>query len=395
MAGRKENVWSVNVSYTLLHIATWSFYSVILSFSGNILSEFGLSDSQISLVLGMSSAASLVVQLMIGEAGRKGRTPRTILLLGIVMLTGNLIVSASGVPVGCRLIAYCVCCMMVHLFPGLCNGLGMDSIRRGSATNYSLARGMGSLGYSLFAYITGILVRFFGSRMVPVLAGGSALMLIAAVLWYQKAVVSGTSEMAVSEKAKAKDTLFLKAYPRFKAFLVGSLLLQVSHGLIGNFMFQIMRLKQGGAMEQGLATAICAIVELPVMFLFPVMMRKVSCGKWVRFAAVLMLGKPLGIFLADSPNGVYLAQTTQMLGYGLYAISSVNYVEKLVKQGDSVRAQSYLGASITAGSFIALFSGGYLCQYFGVQTMLLISCTCAAAGSLLVGLTVRKNDTDS
>ena len=62
----------------------------------------------------------------------------------------------------------------------------------------------------------------------------------------------------------------------------------------------------------------------------------------------------------------------------------VNYIELLVEKGESVQAQNYLGASITAGSLMALFSGGFLCQYFGVHILALTSCCCALTGGIIV-----------
>lgn len=385
--------YNATAAYTMLQIATWGFYAVILSFSSNVLYDFGFLDSQISILLGISTAVSFVMQLAAAElvSRRPGiRVFGIMAVLGCVMILGNLVVWMPGMPAWLAIGAFAVACMILQMLPSLANAMGMDAIKRGSPTNYSIARGMGSLGYSVLAYVTGILVRSRGSRMVPVMGGACAVILTAAVVWYHFTGERGLPEPVKTPGTQTGGHGFLGQYPRFTVFLVGSVFLQFSHNLLSNFMYQIMLVKNGGAGEQGTATAICALVELPVMFFFPLLMRKIRCDKWVRFASLFITVKALGIFLAATPYGVYAAQATQMLGYGLYTISSVNYAEMVVGRGESVRAQSYLGATSTVGGLLASATGGIICQYFGAQTMVLVSLAAGLAGGITIALTAQK-----
>lgn len=385
--------YNATAAYTMLQIATWGFYAVILSFSSNVLYDFGFLDSQISILLGISTAVSFVMQLAAAElvSRRPGiRVFGIMAVLGCVMILGNLVVWMPGMPAWLAIGAFAVACMILQMLPSLANAMGMDAIKRGSPTNYSIARGMGSLGYSVLAYVTGILVQSRGSRMVPVMGGACAVILTAAVVWYHFAGERGLPEPVKTPGTQTGGHGFLGQYPRFTVFLVGSVFLQFSHNLLSNFMYQIMLVKNGGAGEQGTATAICALVELPVMFFFPLLMRKIRCDKWVRFASLFITVKALGIFLAATPYGVYVAQATQMLGYGLYTISSVNYAEMVVGRGESVRAQSYLGATSTVGGLLASATGGIICQYFGAQIMVLVSLAAGLAGGITIALTAQK-----
>lgn len=385
--------YNATAAYTMLQIATWGFYAVILSFSSNVLYDFGFLDSQISILLGISTAVSFVMQLAAAElvSRRPGiRVFGIMAVLGCVMILGNLMVWMPGMPAWLAIGAFAVACMILQMLPSLANAMGMDAIKRGSPTNYSIARGMGSLGYSVLAYVTGILVQSRGSRMVPVMGGACAVILTAAVVWYHFTGERGLPEPVKTPGTQTGGHGFLGQYPRFTVFLVGSVFLQFSHNLLSNFMYQIMLVKNGGAGEQGTATAICALVELPVMFFFPLLMRKIRCDKWVRFASLFITVKALGIFLAATPYGVYAAQATQMLGYGLYTISSVNYAEMVVGRGESVRAQSYLGATSTVGGLLASATGGIICQYFGAQIMVLVSLAAGLAGGITIALTAQK-----
>lgn len=378
--------WNATAAYILLQAAAWSFYAVILSFSSNVLRGFGFSDSRISLLLGVSAAVSFLLQLAVAEL--VNRFPRLTIsgamtVLGAAMLLANGLMLKRDLPAPAAVAAFALACVIVHMTPTFANAMGMDAIERGSPTNYSLARGMGSLVYSILAYLTGMLVGKYGTPVIPVVGAACAAALIAATLWYHLAGERGLPE-AAAKAEEAKKAGFLKQYPKFAFFLVGAVFLHFSHNVLSNFMYQIMLSKHGGAGEQGTATAIAALVELPVMFGFPLMLRWMGSDKWVRLCGFGMAIKGLGLFLATTPYGVYAAQATQIIGYGLYAISSVNYASQVVGKGESVRAQSYLGSTTTVGALAALSTGGVICQHFGSQAMVLTSFACAMTGAVII-----------
>lgn len=378
--------WNATAAYILLQAAAWSFYAVILSFSSNVLRGFGFSDSRISILLGVSAAASFLLQLAIAELVNRFSNlsvSGAMTVLGTVMLLANLVMLKRDLPSSVAVAAFALACVIVHMTPTFANAMGMDAIARGSPTNYSLARGMGSLVYSILAYLTGMLVGKYGTSAIPVVGAACAAALIAATIWYHLAGERGLPE-AAAKTAEAKKAGFLKQYPKFAFFLVGAVFLHFSHNVLSNFMYQIMLSKNGGAGEQGTATAIAALVELPVMFGFPLMLRWVGSDKWVWLCGFGMAIKALGLFLATMPYGVYAAQATQIIGYGLYAISSVNYAAQVVSKGESVRAQSYLGSTTTVGALAALSTGGMICQHFGSQVMVLTSFACAMTGAVII-----------
>lgn len=386
--------WRATAAYTMVQFVTWCFYAIIMTFSSNVLHEFGFSDSQISLLLAIATGSAFVLQVGIAELiGRceKISVWAVLVILGLLMILGNVVILVPGMPVWVAIGAFGSACMILQIIPPLANAMGMDAIKRGSSTSYSVARGMGSLGYCLLAYVTGLAVSARGIRTVPVITIICASILVTAVICFHLVVERKLETPALAPAAEQKKQRgFLRQYPRFALFLAASVLLQLSHNLLCNFMYQIMLIKQGGAAEQGTANAICAFVEIPVMILFPLMMRKLRCDKWVRFSAMFVVIKSVGFLLASTPIGIYAIQTTQMLGYGLYTISSVNYAEMVVAPGESVRAQSYLGATSTVGILLAVGMGGVICDYFGAQIMILVSAIFGLLGGLIIALTAQK-----
>lgn len=379
--------------YSLVQFVTWSYYAIVLAFASNVLYEFGFSDSRISLFMGIFTALSVAVQVAAGELLsriKKWDVAGVLVLFGAVMLLCAAVVLLPDCNRILAVGAFGVICMLLQTLPSLANSMGMDSIRRGAPTDYSIARGIGSLGYSVTALLTGVLVRRLDVAAVHMLTIGVSVLLILSAVWYRSTIRDLAG--AESEENRESKGPFFSRYPRFAVFLFGMAFLCVSHGLLCNFMFQIMTSRGAGAMEQGIATSISSLVELPIMFGFPFMLKKLRCDKWVRIAGFCMLLKPLLILLANAPGGIYLAQATQSIGYGLWVIGSVNYAERVVDQGESIRAQSYHGAVTTVSTVLALSMGGVLIEYLGVQTMVMVSLGCSLVGAVIVLFAAQKTE---
>ena len=379
--------------YSLVQFVTWSYYAIVLAFASNVLYEFGFSDSRISLFMGIFTALSVAVQVAAGELLsriKKWDVAGVLVLFGAVMLLCAAVVLLPDCNRILAVGAFGVICMLLQTLPSLANSMGMDSIRRGAPTDYSIARGIGSLGYSVTALLTGVLVRRLDVAAVHMLTIGVSVLLILSAVWYRR-TIRDLAEAESEENRESKGHFFSR-YPRFAVFLFGMAFLCVSHGLLCNFMFQIMTSRGAGAMEQGVATSISSLVELPIMFGFPFMLKKLRCDKWVRIAGFCMLLKPLLILLANAPGGIYLAQATQSIGYGLWVIGSVNYAERVVDQGESIRAQSYHGAVTTVSTVLALSMGGVLIEYLGVQTMVMVSLGCSLVGAVIVLFAAQKTE---
>lgn len=391
----RQSKLAATASYSLVQAATWGIYAVLFSFSSNVLYDHGFSDGQISLMLGLCTVGAFCLQLVVAEL--VNRFPRVNMYkvltgMGLLIFVCSLILLTLRSFPAVSVTAFALSCVVLQGIPACADALGMDAIEKGSEVSYSPARALGSLSYSIIAYTTGFLVRRFGTTMIPVMGMICGAALAAGTLSFH---LTGEANLPVVHRPKQKTQRrkgFLKQYPRYAVFLLGVVFINLSQILISNFMYQIMLSKSGGPAEQGISTAISAMVEIPVMLLFPLMLSRVRCDRWLRLAGVGQLIKPLGILLATAPLGVYMAQTGQMLGYGLFVISSANYARMVVGKGESPRALGYLGAMKIAGSLIASTTGGFIIQQLGVQVMVGISAVSAMIGGTIFLLAVEKTE---
>lgn len=380
--------------YGLLQAMIWGLYAVLINFSSNFLLGNGFNSSGVSLVLGISTAVSIVLQLFLAELVSRHPKFRLYLLLlvvGAVMLAGCGAMLLPGVSTVLAVVGFSVCCALLQTLPAFGNSIGMDAIEKGAPINFSLARGIGSVVFSATSYLAGMLVGSHGFRMVPAMAAvGVAVLLLSVVGVHFTAEVGLTPSAAKKPAQEVSRDGFLLRHKRFAVFLIGSILIYISHNLTCNFMLQVMQSKGGGAHEQGIANAIAGVVELPTMFVFAYLLRLARCDKWLRLSCVFFVLKAAIMCLAPTVHWVYAAQACQMLGFGLYAIASVYYAGAVVGEGEAVRAQSYLASTSAIGSLIAVSTGGVLCQQFGAQTMLAVAAAVALAGAVVIVLSAQR-----
>ena len=134
----------------------------------------------------------------------------------------------------------------------------------------------------------------------------------------------------------------------------------------------------------GLAIAVAAIVELPTMFLFGWMLKKVRVDIWFRISGIFFVLKSLGTLLAPNMMTYYVIQIFQMFGWALITVSSVYYVNSIMEEQDAIKGQAYMTMTYTLGSVLASLAGGVLIDAAGVNSMLGVSVAAGVIGMLII-----------
>lgn len=381
--------FQASASYSLVHASMWGMYAVIIYFAKTFLTAQGLDDVMCSVVLGVTAAASVLLNIGVSELIKRTKKIKvyvtTILLAALILLgLGGMLVQSKAL----ALSGICLVLTLLQLAPGMCNSLGMDAIAKGAPANYAVARGIGSFAFATVSLCAGNLIAAFGEGAIPVVGGSMAAILILAVLWFHICAekdLPSTQVAAREEPTKKKDN-FLGKNPTFALLLVGASLMNISHYYLVVFLSDVTAARNLGADVVGAAAAVSTYVELPIMFGFALLTRKMRCNTLLRVSCFMFLLKCFGLIFADSAMDIYLAHATQIVGYGLYAISSVTYAGEVMGKDDAVRAQSYLAGTISIGNVVAMSTGGLM----NVSTMLWVSTGCAILGSILVFFTAKK-----
>ena len=376
----------LTINYALIQMCYWMNFAAITGFTSVYLLHVGFTNTQIGVLIALAGAVCSVLQPVLASYADRPASPSLKKIL-IISSTGMILIAVLLLLLQKSLILtgffYTVAVTMLQLIMPLINSLGMESLNQGKQLNYGIARGMGSASYGIAAYILGVIVAAVGEVTVPVamLLGFGALLLTLSAFPFQK------MKKAKQEKTKKNDDgliYFFRKYRRFCVTLCGCVFIYIGHVLINNFAFQIVESKGGGSSEMGLAIAVAAIVELPTMFLFGWMLKKVRVDIWFRISGIFFVLKSLGTLLAPNMMTYYVIQIFQMFGWALITVSSVYYVNSIMEEQDAIKGQAYMTMTYTLGSVLASLAGGVLIDAAGVNSMLGVSVAAGVIGMLII-----------
>lgn len=386
---------SATPQYALIQAAIWATYGFLFSYANPYMTEkLGLTDTVAGLILCAATALACLLQpALTAAADRTGLNVRRILIFS-GLLTGVCAAATllPGLSATATAALFAAACAGLQVLPSFANALGMEGIRGGQRINFGLARGVGSVCFGVAARIAPFLIEKLGMSGVAMAGAATAALLIPAVLWMPRGKRLGAKRE--DKPTSARD--FFRENPKMVGFLLGAILLYVGHNVLSNCMFRVAQLKTPGADEaaatavQGTALLIAAIVELPTMFFFTAVVKRVRCDRLLLLSCLCMTLRLALTLLLPGAVGLYGAQGMQMPGFALFAVSTVYYVGTVVPKRNVVKGQTYLGTANTLGCLIAWALGGSLIDAVGVERMLLVCIAVSAAGFLLVLLTRQK-----
>ena len=372
-------------TYALQQIMLWAQYGCLFSYANPYLTEqLGISDSRAGIILGLATAISFLVQpLLASVADKKDLNPRMICVVAAV-LNGVSCLAVVLIP-GFAAVFFAIACVTLQVLPSFSNAMGMEAMRSGWQINFAVARGIGSVSFGVSAKIMAAMIHAWGNQSVVLGGAVIAGLFILTTCLFPK--VEGTEQ---EKELSLESRSFFRREPRFILLILASVLLYVGHNALCNCMFRVAQSKltaetiERATSLQGSALLIAAVAELPTMFLFTKMLKRVRCDIWLCLSCGFMTLKLLLTWLLPGETGLLLAQLTQLGGYALYAVASVYYVGTVVKKADVVKGQTYLGASNTLGCLIAYVVGGVMIDQLGTVSMLVTCLSLSVAGTILM-----------
>jgi len=379
-----------------MQAAEWGVDGCLYCYSSFFLLSCGLTNTNIGICMGVASIGSFFAQILFGEAlNRQGRSGlrRFLLAAAGILLLGNVVLL---LPIG-RLLAvtlFLAGCMLLTMFPAFLDAASMYELQRGVPVDFGIGRGTGSLGYAVCSALVGRLLLRFGTSSIFCTGAVLSTVLIGGILWFFAAADRQIGddyflEVPTQEKKESRSNglnfTFLTAYPRYTVLLTGCVLLMMGHTYTSNFLYQIISHKGGDEGGMGLAAAIAACAEVPVLFLFGRISHRLRCDQWLKLSALLLILKmALGYWAAGTSS--FLFSELFQSGYALYVVSSVYYTGAVIPHGDVINGQAYLHAASTLGVLLSLLTGGAILDYFGVQSLLFTGVIALVIGTVITFL---------
>lgn len=389
------------LSYSLMQGTEWALDACLYCYSSVFLLSCGLNNTFIGILLAVAACFSFFGQIFFGEFLNKrgNRALKYFLLLGGGVLFLDSILLLFGLPRFPAVVLFILSCLYLQLLPAFLNSAAMYKIQMGISIKYGVGRGFGSLGYALTSAFVGQLIPHFGIPIIFCFGILLSLIFIFSVQWFFITTRhSDDKNISLSPKPNSKqshsfDLGFLTRYPNYAILLVGIVILMTGHTYMSNFLYQILAFKGGNEATVGVASALAACAEFPVLFLFDKISHWLRCDLWLKLSCILLTFKLLLAFFADTLLLLQISELLQM-GYALFVASSVYYTGQIISGEDAISSQAYLNAASTLGVLLSLLSGGFLIDQFGVPVLLLTGVFSLSTGTLIIFHSIhQKNKT--
>lgn len=375
----------MTLHYSIIQFFFWFAFGNVLNFASVYLLDSGMSNTQIGVFSAAACALSVLIQPVLAAYADKEHSISLKSIISVFAIAetflGALMFVLGQKSMFLTGFFYAGAIIIMQILMPFINSMGTESARQGKSLNFSVARGVGSVGYALMAYSMGKVLDHFGAGVHPI-----SIMLVSVALLISVGTYPFQKVHMDEQKGNQNGSpiVFFQKYRQFGYALLGCILIYVSHVFINTFTYQIAVSKGGGSSEMGTAMSIAAMVEMITMFFFGYLLRIRESRFWFRICGIFFTLKTLGTLVAWNIPSFYAVQLIQMLGWGLIAVASVYYVDSIMKEEDKIKGQAYMTMTYSIASIIGSLLGGNLLDWCGVSGMLIVGTVAGAVGTVIV-----------
>ncbi|MBO4706702.1 MAG: MFS transporter [Spirochaetaceae bacterium] len=393
----KKGFWTIR--YTLLNATYFAAFCTIHACAAVYLLANGFTNTQVGVLLAVANIASAVFQPIIaGIIDKQGALTnrRFILISVLIILLGTVILffAHSSKPV--VFIIYALIYMIQFAYQPVMTALCFEYQKAGCNIQFGISRGLGSASFAVTSVFIGSAVENHGVSILMVAT--AVIMLVSAIIIFTFKKPAVTADAAADNQASpvasgtshSSFTGFVRAYPAFALYLLGTVCFFFAHNMINDFMIQIIRSLGGGEKELGYSNFLQAILELPVMALIGLVLKKISSQRLLVISGTAFFVKIFILLFASNMVMMYVSQSFQLFAYAVFIPAAAYYVSQTMDEFDQVKGQAYVTSAITLGGVFSNFISGVILDNFGIVPMLTTGAIVCAAGVVLAFIAMGK-----
>lgn len=391
----------LNAEYGGIHATYWMAYAVISSFASAYLLDRGYTNSEIGLILAVGSIVAVFLQPFMADFADRAKKISLIGITQVVTIFIMVMMMACFIMEKASIALSVIFVMMIAWHTALqplFNSLTFKLEESGHKINFGVCRAMGSLGYSLLCAVLGTLAETFGTQILPLTGEVTLLMLLITLIMtkkhFKKACAmrdeldchQDKAEVVAETLEQTEEINLIQFIKRNKLFLlvnIGVAGIFFSNSIFNSFMLQIVENVGGNSEDMGRILAVMAFLEIPPMFLFERVHRKVSCKRLLQIGAICFTLKILCATIANSVFMVYVAQLFQLTSFGIFLPAMVCFIDEIMDKGEAVKGQALYTIITTVATIFASLAGGVILDVSGASSLLWISTIITGAGALL------------
>ena len=402
------------IKYSLLNSTYFIAFCTIHAYAAVYLLAHGFTNTQVGILLALANISSAVSQPLVAALIDK---PGPLTNRGFIIFSVLAIMAGSGLLMLVNenkviiFIVYALIYMIQFTYQPVMTALCFEYQNRGADIMYGLSRGLGSAGFAVTSMLIGGVVEKRGVFVLLIVNVFAMAASLVAILLFPKlseeagnrdakggnigGVEDGAKDGARKENANkdaAQSSLrdFAKLYPAYALFLIAVVCFFFAHNMINDFMIQIIRGLGGAERELGRANFLQAILELPVMAMIGVILKKISAKKLLLISGVAFLVKIVILIFAKDMTAMYISQSFQLFAYALFIPAAAYYVSETMKQHDQVKGQAFITTAITVGGIFSNFISGRILDSLGVKAMLITGTAVCALGVVIAFMALGR-----
>jgi PPP family 3-phenylpropionic acid transporter len=245
---------------------------------------------------------------------------------------------------------------------------------------YSRLRAWGSAAFVVSTVAVGALVQATELRSLFIVLIGGLLVTALFALGLRPSVVRLQLPRLTGLQAVLRDRVLIS--------FLGAVLAtwSASSAINAFFSIHLVAIGAGGALV-GIAWALGAAVEIPLMIVFPQLARRFGVERLVVAGALLLVLRAITITLVSDPLLVTLTMLLHGAGFALLLVGGVTYVARHAPSGAAATAQGVLsGITFGLAAGIGPGLGGLVASSLGLNTLFGVASIVGAIG--ILGLTL-------
>ena len=393
--------------YTLINALYFSAFCTLHALAAVYLLANGFTNTEVGILLAVANITSALCQpLFAGIIDKQGwlTNRRYIFISAIMIMLGSILLMFAHDSKVVVFIVYALIYMIQFAYQPVVTALYFEYEKYGCKINFGLARGLGSASFAVTSAFIGGYVERSGVSVLLVV-NVITMILTAIIIYFFKNPSENTDSDLVSdgvskevdnesddEVVQAHNNIldFVKTYPAYAIFLIAVICFFFAHNMINDFMIQIIRSLGGAEKELGYSNFLQAILELPVMALFALILKKISAQKLLIISGIAFFIKILILIFATNMTMMYISQSCQLFAYALFVPAAAYYVNESMSEHDQVKGQAFVTSAITMGGVFSNLISGVILDNLGIKEMLMTGTIVAALGVIVIFYAMNK-----
>lgn len=380
MDAKTPSLFRIEANYAGVQSFFWLGNLAYNGFTAVLLSSKGFSDAQIGLTSGVLCVLSILFQLITSSySDRRHQVPikRIISVLLAAAMACAALIMLFPLPFFLLMMVFAIGGGFQSTNVGLINAEIMQYINVGLPVNFGWPRGIGSLVYATAAFTLGRLMETYSPDMLLPIYLVSAV--VTMFILHLMPPVPGTDGRSASPYVRDKNsmhTTYRDMLTRNRVllfFLLAGILLNFGQAPSSLFLVRVVTSVGGGGRELGVSMLLQSGVEMPIMFLTPLILKKVRVSRVLMFSFGMYTVKMLLLRFAGTLPAVYAAMAVSVFCYGLYGVCSSYFVNLIAKNGEKVRAQALVILAGNLGNILGNLMAGIILDRMGLPALLSVS----------------------